>query len=404
MNRWAGLRYGLMGLPLAMVALPVYLQLPRYYSTALGLPVAALGIWLMMARSWDTLQDLWLGAWLATMAGKGRLNRLRHLAAGLMMGSFVGLWFPPLRGEALLPWFGLMLAMCYSSHSVLNICLLAQGSALPAARQLQAAAWREGCGLLGVILMSLASPWLTATTALSPWVRLAAVLLCALSLLASLYWPAADAALSAPTRTDWRLPWRNPAFRRLLLPCGCNALAGAIAGTLALFFIEDRLALAGSAGWLLGSYFLAGALGMPLWIRLSQRWGALQAWRLSMWLAIAGFLGAMGLQAGQVWIYWLICLLTGLTLGADLMLPPLLIGQQVPATEHHAGYFGLWSLLGKLALAGSALSLPLLALAGYQPGQPGPQALSIAYAGLPCLLKAMALLSLPGKPLRHSAD
>ena len=61
-------------------------------------------------------------------------------------------------------------------------------------------------------------------------------------------------------------------------------------------------------------------------------------------------------------------------------------------------YFGIWTLIGKLCLAISALSLPALAWFGYQPGNPATGgaglALALAYAGLPCLFKLAALAAL----------
>ena len=52
-------------------------------------------------------------------------------------------------------------------------------------------------------------------------------------------------------------------------------------------------------------------------------------------------------------------------------------------------YFGIWAMLGKLALALSAgLALPLLHGLGYVPGSPAAAgALAMIYAGVPCVLK-----------------
>jgi len=41
---WQFAAYGALGLPLAMCALPVYVQIPAYYSTQLGLAVASTGL------------------------------------------------------------------------------------------------------------------------------------------------------------------------------------------------------------------------------------------------------------------------------------------------------------------------------------------------------------------------
>ena len=63
--RWPqGLRYGLMALPLAFVALPLYVFLPNYYARSFGLPLASLGVLLLLARVADALIDPLLGRWI----------------------------------------------------------------------------------------------------------------------------------------------------------------------------------------------------------------------------------------------------------------------------------------------------------------------------------------------------
>jgi Na+/melibiose symporter-like transporter len=46
----SGLAYGALGLPLAFVALPLYVVLPNHYASAFGVPLAALGALLLGAR------------------------------------------------------------------------------------------------------------------------------------------------------------------------------------------------------------------------------------------------------------------------------------------------------------------------------------------------------------------
>jgi Na+/melibiose symporter-like transporter len=88
---------------------------------------------------------------------------------------------------------------------------------------------------------------------------------------------------------------------------------------------------------------------------------------------------------------------TGLALGADLAMPPALLAAVIAAAggsgAREGAYFGVWSLATKLNLALAAgLGLPLISLLGYQPGVAGTvtQALSLAYAALPCLIKTAA--------------
>lgn len=56
-----GLAYGLLGLPLAFVALPLYVLLPHHYAQAYAMPLATLGALLLGARLLDAAIDPLLG-------------------------------------------------------------------------------------------------------------------------------------------------------------------------------------------------------------------------------------------------------------------------------------------------------------------------------------------------------
>ena len=56
-----GLRYGAMGLPLAFVALPLYVTLPNHYAREFAMPLATLGALLLGVRLLDAVIDPLLG-------------------------------------------------------------------------------------------------------------------------------------------------------------------------------------------------------------------------------------------------------------------------------------------------------------------------------------------------------
>ena len=58
-----GLSYGALGLPLAFVALPLYVVLPNHYATEFGVPLATLGALLLGARLFDAVADPFIGRW-----------------------------------------------------------------------------------------------------------------------------------------------------------------------------------------------------------------------------------------------------------------------------------------------------------------------------------------------------
>jgi Na+/melibiose symporter-like transporter len=183
-------------------------------------------------------------------------------------------------------------------------------------------------------------------------------------------------------------------FRKLLVVFMLNGIAAAIPATLVLFFIADVLDAESQQGIFLALYFIAGAAGMPLWVRLSARLGKPLAWLIAMGVAIAAFVWASRLGAGDTRPFAVICVLSGIALGADLALPPSLLADVIGRRgkmEATGSYFGLWTLATKLNLALAAgIALPLLEALGYRPGgrdAAALTALAIVYAFVPCVLK-----------------
>lgn len=390
--------YGLLGLPLAMAALPVYVQIPAYYSTQLGLALATTGWILFLARLVDAVQDPLLGYLIDRM--KGKLTLWFWAAGGLLAAAFAGLWLPPVRGAGLGYWLALMLILAYSAHSMLNIAYLSWGARINnrnSVALLGAAAWREGAGLVGVILASVIPSFIFAAPHQAhqlAWYSLGFALVLVLAIAALLRHapPWHRQAQGAPLafKQQWQILVDNREFRALLVPYFINAVSVSVPATLVLFFINDRLQAAGATAGFLSTYFVAAALGLPVWVHLSKRFGVVRCWQAGMLLAIVAFISASVLGPGQSSAFFIICLASGLALGADLALPPVLLAQVIRPDVPPAAYYGFWTLLGKLALALSGLALPLLAQLGYHPGMPAGTELAWVYAGVPCVLKGIA--------------
>jgi glycoside/pentoside/hexuronide:cation symporter, GPH family len=117
-----------------------------------------------------------------------------------------------------------------------------------------------------------------------------------------------------------------------------------------------------------------------------------------MGLAVLSFGGAMWLGAGDVTAFALVCIASGVALGADLVVPSALLAGVIQRAGHSGQfeglYFGWWNFATKLNLALAAgIALPLLGAFGYAPGSRDPDALSVltlAYCLLPCTLKLVA--------------
>lgn len=397
----AGLAYGALGLPLAFVALPLYVLLPNLYASTYGVPLAALGALLLAARLLDAVADPWIGRW-ADRWFAHSTGRAQVACAIAALGAALGLHallFPPVTGTpALLAWCGAGLALTYLAYSVLSVVHQSWGARLggDSTQRAGIVAWREGMALAGVLVASVL-PSLAGLGATSA--AFAATLLLALALLTQSPKPAPGRLAEA---LPLGRPLADPAFRRLLAVFVVNGIASAVPATLVLFFIRDRLQLAAWEPLFLVSYFAAGALSMPLWVRLVPRFGLARPWLAAMLLAILAFVWAATLETGDLAGYVAVCLASGLALGADLALPGALlagvIARSGQAGRAEGSYFGWWNFAIKLNLALAAgLSLPLLAALGYAPGARDAgalDALTWAYCLLPCLLKLAAAVLL----------
>jgi Na+/melibiose symporter-like transporter len=395
--------YGLFGMPLAMAALPLYVQLPKYYGDHLGVNLATLGVLLLVLRLADGVLDPLLGAW----SDRTRSRKvLIALSAPVLAVGMIALFMPVPREQGpLLAWLGASLAVVYLAFSVAMINHNAWGAELSAdpVERTRITAVREGLALVGVVLASVAPTLLGAEGSPETGLGRFAVLFAGFTLVCAAVTMRAPApprpqAMPAATREGLRAPLADPLFRRLLVVFMANGIASAIPATLVLFFIADVLQADAQQGLFLALYFVAGAAGMPLWVRLSARIGKVRAWAIGMVAAIVAFVWAWGLGAGDTTAFATICVLSGLALGADLALPPSLLADLIDRdgrTRPTGAHFGLWTLATKLNLALAAgVALPLLALLGYVPGSREPTALAglaFVYAAVPCLLKLAAV-------------
>lgn len=391
------LAYGLLGLPLAFAALPIYVHVPHYYAREASLALAQIGLILLWLRLGDACLDPWLGR-LAD-----RLPRRTLLLAALPVFGlgFVALFNPPAGAGS--HWLIGSLILTYLGFSTASIAFQAWGADLghtPDERTRLTAA-REGFTLAGVLLAALLPGLLAADAGAGvermSWTLPPLLLAAALLLPGATRLPAHGRAAPAPTLAGGGLaPFRHllaePRIRRLLAVFILNGIAAALPATLFLFFVADVLAAEAASGPLLALYFIAGALGLPLWVRLAARWGRPRVWLAAMMLAGLAFAGSLALGPGAVLPFALICLASGLALGADLVLPAALAADLGEARGQAGSLFGLWNFAAKLNLALAAgLALPLLAHFDYVPGSGrGLTALALAYALLPLLFKAAA--------------
>ena len=397
--------YGLLALPLAFVALPMYVNLPHFYATQFAVPLTSLGAVLLFSRLIDALVDPMLGRLSDALYLRSSLSVLGVAlvyAMGLLL-SFAALFFPPSFTDSFdyVIWVGVWVTVCHLSYSGISILHQAWASRLGggASQQSRVVAWREGAGLVGVVTASalpVMAGWLSTTVFLGLMLALGLMVWSRVMLLTLIQ---KDGQTELSDKDNY-LPLRQISFRKLLWVFLLNGIASAVPAGLVMFFIEDQIqASAAMSPLFLGVYFLSGALSLPLWLKLVRAQGLAKAWLIGMVLAIISFASVVLLGPGDEFLFLAVCLASGIALGADLVVPAALLNRVIDKLGHRGLaeglYLGWWNLASKLNLALAAgLCLPLLSHWGYSPGTQtaeGLRALSLAYGVLPCVLKLMAL-------------
>src|SRR5512139_1787083 len=300
------LAYGVTGLPLAALGLPLYVYLPAFYAEAVGIAAATVGVALLAARLFDVVTDP-LAGWLSDRWPNAvwRRRGLMLIGTPMLLLGVEKLFRPEADadGSYLLVWA----LVAYLGWTLVAIPYSAWGAELSDQRheRTRIAAAREGFVIVGT-LAALAIPALAGVAA-DPAGTLAVMA-------QWLWWVLPVAVLltvglvpAAPLQQTRRPPWReglrllarNRPLRRLLLAYVVNGTANGLPATLFVLFVAQVLQARELTGPLLAIYFAAGIVALPAWVWLARRVGKTRAWTASLVLACSSFVWVPLLGAGD---------------------------------------------------------------------------------------------------------
>jgi Na+/melibiose symporter-like transporter len=408
--------YGLPGLPLAVLLLPLYVTLPAFYAVDLGLGFITVGVVLLLARLWDVVTDPVIGALsdrLTTRFGRRRPWLLAGAPLVMASAGFLFLPGPGVGPGGLLVW---TMAL-YLGATMILLPYTAWGAELSPDydERSRIAGWREGLVVVGTLLAAglpaVVGAERGAALEVIAWVLWIVLPLCLL--IAVRYVPERPALVRKPLawRRGLEVLWRNGPFRRLIAAYFLNGIANGLPATLFLLYVEHVLERPDWSGLLLFVYFLCGIAAIPLWLRLSRRWGKHRTWIGAMLWAALVFAFVPLLGAGDHLWFLAVCVLTGVSLGADLTLPASMQADVVDLDTLRSGqsraglYFAFWGVATKLALAlAVGIAFPLLALAGLEPdgetaSPTGLLTLAALYSLLPAAIKLGSVALVAGYPI-----
>jgi GPH family glycoside/pentoside/hexuronide:cation symporter len=420
------LAYALPALPLAVLTLPLYIVVPTYYAATLGVPLAAVGQALLLVRIVDALTDPVVGVLADRTRPRFGRRRTWFLAAVPVTVAAVWLLFVPPAGAGAgwLFGFGVLLSLG-TTASLIPYWAWGAELATDYAGRNRVAAARETVVVLGT-LVATATPAVASAMSGDDGGGTALLLLAAfVALLLPLTAAAAVALVPEPveysrSRLDLRSGLaglaRNRPFLRLLAAFVLNGFANGLPATLFLFFVNERLQAPDQAGILLFAYFLCGVAGVPLWLAVARWIGKHRTWCIAMTFNAAVFAVVPLLGPGDAGIFLGVCILTGIALGADLVLPSSIQADVIDVDTAESGeqrtgtYVAAWGLGTKLALAlAVGIAFPVLDWAGFSADGGlqtdfGLTTLALLYAGVPVLMKLAAIALMWRFPVDEAAQ
>lgn len=404
---YAGLAFGL-----AFAGLPLYIHAPDYYAVAFGLSLSTLGAVLLFLRFIDAAMDPLIG-FVSDHYAQIRW-KLLCLGGVLLASGFWLVFNPPhwleTHKSLTVAWFCTSIFVCTMGFSIVSINYLALASSWKGTKHEHtiASSWREGFGLIGLLVASsLPTVFGLSTDPERAYslVSITLIFIMCFSGFALVGWrfrtanertaPDTEVSFDSISLGHIFKPLKTPWTSKFFVVYALSVFASSIPAVLVIIVVRDYLGLFDSLGLFLSLYFLSGVISLPAWTYLAKVYSKVLAWRLSMALAALTFVWAFFLTPGDYSYYIAICLCSGFALGADLSLPPSILTDRIAEygeEESSARYFAIMTFLNKgcLALA-SGLALPILGVWGIEAGTQvvygEHYVLVITYALIPSVLK-----------------
>jgi len=413
------LAYAVPAFALAVVGIPVYVYIPKFYSDVVGVNITALGYILFSVRIFDALTDPAIG-YLSDRT-QTRFGRRRPFIAGgavLVALAMLMLFNPPAASAAFeTVWFGVSIYLLFLVWTAVVVPYESLGPEMTFDYHERTSLFgmRDGFLIAGT-LAAASSP--AAVQGLfdlpsdsagerAKFFWIAAIY--APLLVATCWWCVLairerQALDVNPHRGIWhnlRQVTHNRPFIVLLTAYTVSAIGNNLPATLILFYVEYVLR-SQLADLFLMLYFVTGIIFLPGWILISRRTGKKAAWIGSMVVNTGAFIGVFFLGPGDEILYAILVFLSGIGFGATLAIPSAIQADVIDYDELLTGerregqYIGLWSISKKFAAAvGIGIGLAVLGMAGYTPNAEQPPAvlmtLRVLYALVPSICNLVAI-------------
>ena len=378
-SNWTLAAFAASCLPYAALGLPVYVTLPEFYASHVGVPLAAVSLVFLIVRLADIVVDPFLGMVIDRTSTKwGRYRVWMAAGAPILMGSVAMLFFAREGASAL--YLTAWLVVMYLGYSISLLSQMSWASVLSPDydQRSRIYGWWQVANIIGVLAV-LAIPaivqgvmggtYIDAVRA-QGWFIIG---LLPVALFFTLRFTPEPLNAAPPPHGGVRATLEliaKPVLRRLLISDLLLGCARGLIGVLFFYFFEQARGFdREQTSIMLLVYFVAGLVGAPIWAVLATRIGkhmslAVASVFFAVSFAAATLLvppGAFGLALGAIFF-------TGLAFGSgDLLLRAMMAdASDVVRLEDNADKTGLlFSILNATSKLGYAFSVGAFAVLGW---------------------------------------
>jgi GPH family glycoside/pentoside/hexuronide:cation symporter len=380
----------------------------KFATDVLLLAPALAGALIGVGRLWDAFSDPLAGYWSdRTRTRLGRRRPWMLAAVPLMLVFFVMTWSPPvgLQGAALVAWCAVALFGFYTAYTLYSVPHLSLGAELSGdyhERSRIFAAQRVAF-MLGMMasfggvqfLRDAAEPRSTAVVFAASSGAVAAALLLLTPLFVSERRENVGRGASSPFAA-FRDVLRNPHARVILGAWLVDGVGGGVLGVLAPFVAEYTLQRPDLMAALPAVYLTSAVFAIPVWVKLSRRYGKARAWRVALVGTALGLGATFFLGPRDIPIVMGLMVVAGACNGCGGAIGPSMLADAIDWDELRTGerkegaYSAAWGFALKLSIGLVVVATgAALQLSGFEPNVPQqrPAELTIRglFAGLPLL-------------------
>ncbi|HRO34395.1 MAG TPA: MFS transporter [Brevundimonas sp.] len=414
-------------LPYAALGLPVYVTLPEFYASHVGVPLAAVSLIFLIVRLADIVVDPVLGVIIdRTSTRWGRYRVWMAIGAPILMLSVAMLFFVAQGASA--THLAVWLVVMYLGYSISLLSQMSWAAVLSPDydQRSRIYGWWQVFNILGVLAVllipvaaqAMGHSYVEAVRMQGGFI----VVLLPLALLVTFLFTPEPRNATPPPHGGLGATLRmvmKPVLRRLLISDLMLGAARGLIGVLFFYFFEQARGFEREqTSILLLVYFVAGLVGAPVWAALATRIGKHRALAVgSVYFAISFAAATLLVPAGNFPAALAAIFGTGLAFGAaDLLLRAMMAdASDAVRLDDGADRTGLlFSILNATSKMGYALSVGAFAVLEWigfdaQPGAvndpgviAGLQWLFIAAPVVLLLTSALVLRIYPLTPDRHA--